>query len=355
MINGYKQLDPTRGAYYVMDLMLMDTFQKVLVHKRVNLMRQLGLLEIMPMPYVTESQKINLIVTFSTENNYQDVLRFFESYQDFVLEIKEIAEKLNLIVVYLMNDALTLGEKEIYNFIQFKIRELSQKYSSLVETTSRIIEINVLVSNFNLYHSESYKQMLVIEYVSKTINQDGLILMALPCVEFKSEFLNRVRLSTIKKNQVFIPIPFSEYMPSVIYPSNMTYFPSEVEINKNIGYFNTFTFDFVSFYNSDYKESRNMFISKNGLSLPNNNTDLIKLYDYGLDLYELFNQNKNLNILRATDQALKCRWFLMKNCEMPRVSEEEKQRCFRQRENSLGTKSQLAIHLIKNFGQINKN
>ncbi|CAF0897050.1 unnamed protein product [Brachionus calyciflorus] len=358
LLNGYKQFDPTRGSFYIFDLLLYDTLQEIQIHKRVNVMRQLGLLEIMPMPYVTENQKINLIITFTAENNYQDILRFFESYQDFVLEIKEIAEKINLIVVYLTTDNQMPYEKELFAYIGFQIKELTQKYSSLIETTSRIIELNVTVTKINLYFSESYRQMLVIDHVSKSVSGDGLILMALPCVEFKSEFLNRVRLNTIKNHQVFLPIPFSEFMPSVIYPSNMTYFPSEVEINKNIGYFNMHTYDFVSFYNSDYLESRMNYISSNKIVekfVDDVTLESIKLYDYSIDLYDLFKSNPKINIIRATDQALKCRWYLMNNCDKPKSSNEEKERCFKQKENSLGTKSQLALHLMKNYGQLTRN
>lgn len=358
LLNGYKQFDPTRGSSYILDLLLQDNLQDILIHKRVNLMRPLSLIEIMPMPYVTESSKINLVITFTTDYNQQDILRFFQSYEDFILEIKEIAEKVNLFVIYLSTNQQIEYEREMYYFVSEQIKELSKKYSSLVKTTSRILETKVLISNLSMYFSESYRQLTVIEHISHNISLDGLILMASPCVEMKSEFLNRVRLNTIKGNQVFCPIPFNEFMPSIIYPANMTYFPSEVEINKNIGYFNMHTFDFISFYNLDYIQSRKNFFLRNKILTEEEmpyKLNSIHLTDHIIDLYELFRTNSDIHILRATDQALKCRWNLIDHCDKPKRSVEEKLRCQRQREYGLGTKAQLAMHLMKNYDTIARN
>lgn len=138
-------------------------------------------------------------------------------------------------------------------------------------------------------------------------------------------------------------------MPSIIYAANMSFIPIEVEINKNNGYFNVHSYDFMSFYNSDYLASRAKY-------LPTENSKLSKtnLSDHLTELYELFRSNSHIHILRATDQALKCRWHLIDNCDKPKQSVEESKRCFRQREYGLGTKAQLAMHLMKSYDTIGK-
>lgn len=203
LINGYKQFDPTRGSAYILDLMLYDSVQQVLLHKRINLMRPLNQVELLQMPYVTENSKINLVVTFTGEYNHLDISRFFKSYEEFILAIKEVAEKVNLFVIYLTSNSQSESDKEIFSFINENIKELTKKYSSLIKTTSRILESKVQITNETMYHSESYRQIVVMENISRNISSDGIILMALPCVEIKSEFLNRVRLNTIKGQQVF--------------------------------------------------------------------------------------------------------------------------------------------------------
>ena len=69
------------------------------------------------------------------------------------------------------------------------------------------------------------------------------------------------------------------------------------------------------------------------------------LSNYFSDLYELFASNSNLYILRSTDQSLKCRWSLNERCSNDET-------CLKQRETKLGTKSQLASHLIKNLDSL---
>lgn len=357
LLNGYKQFDPTRGSSYVLDILLFDSLQGIEVHKRVNVMRSLGSIEIIPMPYVTESSKINLIVSFTPDYNYQNIIDFFQTYEQYILDIKEIAEKINLFVVYVrtgedFESDLKMKEKRYISFINETIKELSKKYSSIIKTNSRIIQAEVVISNLTLYYSDSYRQLTVAEYISKKVSSDGLILMISPCSEIQIEFLNRVRLNTIRNYQVFFPIPFNEYMPNIIYP--MRPFPDEVEINKNVGYFNTFTYEYVSFYNSDYLSIKKEVLAnlKSDKAL---NESLVNLADYANDLYDLFATNKNLNILRATDQALKCRWHFSENCEKKQGSNNEKLRCLRQKETGLGTKAQLAMHLMKNFNYLTRN
>ncbi len=156
-----------------------------------------------------------------------------------------------------------------------------------------------------------------------------------PCVELESEFLNRVRLNTIRGRQAFFPIPFSEYAPSLVYPSNQPQ-PSSIVINKNVGYFNTASFEFASFYNADLK-----------LVLKDRNQPLRR------DLYELFSARKEFHVFRATDQAFRCRWRMVENCDKQTM--EMKEECKMQRELGLGTKGQLASFFINNYNEFFKS
>lgn len=351
LLNGYKQFDPTRGSAYVLDLLLFDSTFNVNVHKRLNLMRPLGHVEIIPMPYVTESQKINLVVTFSVDTDAQNIVRFFSNYEKFVLQVKEIANKMSLYVVYAITNNAMFRDREfkMYVTVGEQIKELTKKYSSLIKTTSRIFEINVQLEKLSLLYSEGYRQVSVLEQISQNVTIDGLILMVSPCAEMKLEFFNRVRLNTIKNKQVFFPIPFSQYMPNIIYPANATDV-EEVEINKNYGHFNTYSYEFFSFYNSDYQFTRANYARTLNLT-----TNKINMADYVNDAYDLFMTNANLYVLRATDQALKCRWSLNENCYYEKKTQDERERCLKQLETGLGTKAQLAMHLMKNYDKIAKN
>ena len=333
LLNGYKQFDPTRGSAYILDLILNDN--NILVHKRVNAMRTLGLIEIIPMPYVTESSKINLVVTFECNKEFlfEEINNFFSIYQKYVLDVKDQAERVNLIVVYLF----TLKSKSnniCSNYIEPLIQEqIQKKYSYLMSTTSRIIEVKI-----DLNSTYSNKQLSVIETISKRLSNEALILLADNCVELQAEFLNRVRLNTVPNSQIYFPIPFDSFLPQIVYSTKP--YPVEIEINKYNGYFNRDSYQFSSFYNSDYMSARNSYLKQFNL---NSITNVEQL-----DLYDLFQStDSNLHLLRATDQALKCRWS---NHYL--TSTYESNDYVKSKLNSIGTKAQLAMHLIKNYDKI---
>ena len=319
-------------------------------------MRPLGLVEFVTMPYVTENSKITIIVTFSLEYDKSQIDSFFSSYEANVLEVSEVADKINLYVVYVkmdtsknLNVSLRNEMEENSKYIKSLINELEKKYSSLTTSSSRIIQVEILISNYTLYLNENYRQLTATELVSRKLGPDSLMFVTPPGVEFQQEFLNRIRLNTIKSHQVFAPIAFYQYNPNIIYAKKP--FPDEVDINKNVGYYNIYSFDFISFYNYDYINTRDQFIEnelgfKNKLSLPR----VFNLADYVLDLYELFIKNETLHVIRSTDAALKYRWHLVDNCETKHYlinNSKSFERCLLQLEKSLGNRAQLALHVIQ--------
>ena len=318
-------------------------------------MRPLGAIEIIPMPYVTESSKINMVVIFTSDYNFRDIHGFFQSFVQFILDIKEIGEKVNLFVIYAKSVDSSTGQaiflkedKSNCAFINKTLKELSKKYSSLIKTSSRMVfsELNITQ---HLYNSESYRLLTVVDYISKKLTADSLILVVSPCAEMQAEFLNRVRLNTVQGHQVFFPIPFSEYTPNIVYPSRP--FPDEIEINKNYGYFNFHSYAFASFYNSDFSRVKLMHLDEQTKS----NRNIKETSFLSNDLYSIFSLEKKINLLRATDQALKCKWHLNENCIKGQTEHDEIERCLKQREAGLGTKAQLAMHLMKHYDTLIRN
>lgn len=300
-------------------------------------MRPLGLIEIMPMPYVTESSVINLVTSFECDNQFRidEINNFFSMYQRYVLDVKDQSERIKLYITYLYS-----ADSDMNNvcstFIQPLIKELMQKrYSSLM--TTHINEIRIDLNNSLLN-----KHLSVIEAISRKLSNESLILYVDNCVELQGEFLNRVRLNTVLNTQVFFPIPFDSYMPQLAYSSKP--YPIDIEINKYNGYFNRFSYQFSSFYNLDFIKARANYLKE---------FELNKItYRAGLDLYELFSTKSRLHLLRATDQALKCRWsnnYL--NMDKKSLNDEY----FKSKLNTIGTKAQLAMHLMKNYEKIFNN
>jgi hypothetical protein len=317
-------------------------------------MRPLGLIEFVSMPYVTENSKITIVVTLSLEYDKSQIDAFFLNYEHNVLEISEVADKVNLYVVYVKVTDKNIGEslknktEDNIKYVKKLITDLEKKYSSLTTSSSRILQADISISNYTLYLNENYRQVQTMEMLTSKLSPDALIFLTPPGVEFQLEFLNRVRLNTIKSHQVFVPIAFYQYNPNIIYEKKP--FPEEIDINKNVGYFNIYSYDFVTFYNHDYINTRNSFIEnvlgfKNKTKIPAS----FSLADYVDDLYELFVSNEALHVIRATDAALKYRWHLVDNCEQKYYyvnNSDSYERCLMQLERSLGNRAQLALHLI---------
>ena len=81
-VQGYRQFDPSRGASYQLDLEVkLDNIGNkeaaATEHRRVNVMRPLGLAEILPMPYVTEAARLNLAVAFTSGDDMSRLVVFY--------------------------------------------------------------------------------------------------------------------------------------------------------------------------------------------------------------------------------------------------------------------------------------
>lgn len=101
VLNGYKQFDPTRGAAYTFDLIVHDSELELNVHKRVDVMRPFGHIDFLSMPYVTESTRVTLVVPFAIETDFNQMRAFFWSLERSILSHKEIADNVNITLVYL--------------------------------------------------------------------------------------------------------------------------------------------------------------------------------------------------------------------------------------------------------------
>jgi hypothetical protein len=184
-------------------------------------------------------------------------------------------------------------------------------------------------------------QLKVMKLVSTFLSPSSLIFFATPCIHIDIDFINRLRLNTIQNSQIFLPVPFYKYNSQFLNLMNKD--EDNDQINKNTGYFNVDSFEFISFYNSDFI-----------ITLLNNDVNTTQLND----LYDLFGLNSNLRILRAPDQSFKCQWDIkhqqqqQHQCSM--LLNEDEESCQRQHSKSLGNKAQLAQFIINNFKSLNK-
>lgn len=79
LLNGYEKFDASRGMDYILDLAFVDVVTGKEVRKRIEVCKPLGKVEILPVPYVTENTRVNIILTVDSSKK-EAALSFLEQY-----------------------------------------------------------------------------------------------------------------------------------------------------------------------------------------------------------------------------------------------------------------------------------
>ncbi|KAH3714992.1 chondroitin sulfate glucuronyltransferase-like [Dreissena polymorpha] len=325
ILNGYRRFDPTRGMEYVLDLQLTDrNHQNAETVKRVLIIRPLGKVELVPMPYVTENMMVNVILPLLPDEVGLFGV-FIDSYARSCLQNKEDVR----LIIALLYPNLAAGEtrtKDLFGRPKALVSDFSKKFDTQGKLTWKALE-NV-VSDIDVMDS------LLPEF--KT---DSLILMTTVNMEMSTEitnsYFNRVRMNTIKGMQVFFPMGFWQHKPNLIY--NKKPLPSSVEVGQKLGVFSPRSTQHASFYMSDYQTVRKLLLpsgSKSG------------------DIFNMFLNYKNIHVFRAVEPNLKLKWMNL-TCD-PRVTTQKYQQCITRNLEGLASQHHLAL-LIFNQTDISKS
>ncbi|CAF4321998.1 unnamed protein product [Rotaria socialis] len=326
LLNGYRQFDPTRGTHYIMDLLLVDQDQ-VEYTKRVELMRPLGLVETIPMPFVTETTKIYLILPIYTDE--QSVALRFLRHANKSLFDKETRDKFELHLAHIVTTKHELSQtQKWFDTLRHEVDVLRRTRTQLAVTYHTII---LPLSTTTRYTQAAY----ILDFFATKFETNSLIFITNPYVDIEADFLNRCRLNVIENVQAFFPIAFYQYHPHIIVRTYHMTDNSTIDLHKSHGWFNSYAFDHIGMYMSDYLNLKKLLLSNN-ISLSS------------MTLYDLFVQVTDISILRAPDQALRVHYHPIKCDSIKRSYTLEYSRCIMQREKGLASRSQLAMIIIEN-------
>ncbi len=169
LIQGYRQFDPSRGASYQLDLEVAIDYNqnKRTQHRRVNVMRPLGLSEILPMPYATESPTITMVVPYLIE---EDLTSFINSYEQYILRQEEVADKINLYLVIMTQIGVNVDFKDLDTMVD----KLNEKYIILSSGKSKILKGHLELKKKDKFFDESYRQMELAEYITGRLPAEAL-------------------------------------------------------------------------------------------------------------------------------------------------------------------------------------
>ncbi|KAM9827743.1 chondroitin sulfate glucuronyltransferase [Neosynchiropus ocellatus] len=326
LLNGYRRFDPTRGMEYVLDLALEAYTQKghsQVIAKRVNLLRPLSAVEIIPMPYVTEATRVQVILPVTAQD--QDFVgNFLDMYVMDTLDTHDNV-LLTFLFIYDPFDAQRVSQTDVFAGVKAMIGEVEKRYGDV-----KIPWISV--------KTEVPSQVKLMDIISKKHPVDTLFFLASVWTEVNADFLNRCRMNAITSWQVFFPIHFQEYNPAVIFRDQQPSAASASFTSESLrdGHFDRRVFDEACFYNADYMTAR----TKMAADILDNEEML-----ESMDVYDIFVRYSGLHVFRAVEPAL-IQKYVRRTCN-PRFSEDIYHRCVLSNLEGLGSRSHLAMALFE--------
>ncbi|XP_034069872.1 chondroitin sulfate glucuronyltransferase [Gymnodraco acuticeps] len=326
LLNGYRRFDPTRGMEYVLDLALEAYTQKghsQVIAKRVNLLRPLSAVEIIPMPYVTEATRVQVILPVTAQD--QDFVgNFLDMYVMNTLDTHDNV-LLTFLFIYDPFDAQRVSQTDVFAGIKAMIGEVEKRYGDV-----KIPWISV--------KTEVPSQVKLMDIISKKHPVDTLFFLASVWTEVNADFLNRCRMNAISNWQIFFPIHFQEYSPAVMYRDQQPSAASSSFASESLrdGHFDRQVFDEACFYNADYMTAR----TKMAADILDNE-ELLE----SMDVYDIFVRYSGLHVFRAVEPAL-IQKYVRRACN-PRFSEDIYHRCVLSNLEGLGSRSHLAMAIFE--------
>ncbi|ELT90607.1 hypothetical protein CAPTEDRAFT_220988 [Capitella teleta] len=305
LINGYRRFDATRGMDYVLDLLLWDKVSHSTVQRRVYLMRPLEAVEIIPMPFVTENTRVNIVIPVTVKDR-EGVMAIIDSFAHICLESGDNAY---LFVIFIYED--DTSSDDVFSVLKSMITFYENKYR------------NGAKISWSSLRSAQPSQYTVLDMAARKFSPDSLILLCSPGMILSIEFLNRVRMNVVLEWQVFFPIGFRQFKPNLIFSEKP--YPTTIDIKRGVGRFELHNYAIASFYNADYIYARKQMISTG----------------VDGDLFTMFLKFHHVHIFRAIEPALKLHFHLIE-C-LPTPTDEEYAECLARRAEGLASRSQLAL------------
>ncbi|XP_033264204.1 chondroitin sulfate glucuronyltransferase isoform X2 [Orcinus orca] len=337
LLNGYRRFDPARGMEYTLDLLLEAVTQRGhrrALARRVSLLRPLSRVEILPMPYVTEATRVQLVLPLLVAEAAA-APAFLEAFAAGVLEPREHA-LLTLLLVYGPREG-GRGAPDPFLGVKAAAAELERRYPG-----TRLAWLAV--------RAEAPSQVRLLDVVSKKHPVDTLFFLATVWTRPGPEVLNRCRMNAISGWQAFFPVHFQEFSPALA-PQRSPQGPpgagpdppsppgAEPARGAPVGgRFDRQASAEGCFYNADYLAARARLA---GELAGQEEEEALE----GLEVMDVFLRFSGLHLFRAVEPGL-VQKFSVRDCS-PRLSEELYHRCRLSTLEGLGARAQLAVALFE--------
>lgn len=263
LVNGYKRFDPTRGMDYILDLMFQDkgSNEKTIIRYtgrgcvflnfynynhdsclifRLDSCRPITHVDTVPMPYVTESSRVHIVLPLSEAGDVAAGERFIKNMAKNLIA-KGDDTRLTVVLIY--RHAEKANVTDIFARIKDLVKGQQDSNSAKDRATMNVIPLYVA-------HVDGFaSDVAAADAVSQKLSADSLVMICHPHSVIHADFLNRVRINTISGWQLFSPIPFAEYNPDVVAGGKRV---EELNITTNLGFYDVHHIFQISFYMADY-------------------------------------------------------------------------------------------------------
>ncbi|XP_048196439.1 chondroitin sulfate glucuronyltransferase isoform X2 [Perognathus longimembris pacificus] len=337
LLNGYRRFDPARGMEYTLDLLLEAVTQRGhrrALARRVSLLRPLSRVEILPMPYVTEATRVQLVLPLLAAEAAA-AQAFLEAFAAGVLEPREHA-LLTLLLVYGPQEG-GRGAPDPFLGVKAGAAELERRYPG-----ARLAWLAV--------RAEAPSQVRLMDVVSKKHPVDTLFFLTTVWTRPGPEVLNRCRMNAISGWQAFFPVHFQEFNPALspqrsapggpgAGPDRPS--PPGADLWRGAsagGRFDRQASAEGCFYNADYLAARARLA---GELAGQEEEEALE----GLEVMDVFLRFSGLHLFRAVEPGL-VQKFSVRDCS-PRLSEDGYHRCRLSNLQGLGGRAQLAMALFE--------
>ncbi|CAJ0600419.1 unnamed protein product [Cylicocyclus nassatus] len=312
--NGYRLFDPQRGMDYMVDLVYKDGTTQATVERRVHLCRMVAGTQLMnQVPYVKEDTDMTIVVPVGDESEVLPARRLLARHARLCTAPAEETRKTRVVVALLPG----IDPRSATN-IGNDLEELKRrcKRSGL---ESDLLQLQGLSGNKvpDGTSGDVGGGSAALDEAIDRYGSGSIFLLLSPYADIQKEFLDRSRINTIKHYQVFFPIPFVEYHPTI---SGMDVEEHEVPadqkeareaalarlrdssppkrkrpliVQKDHGRFDSLDFSCMAVYGSDYVAMRP------------------KLSGKRLDLITAFLNQDEVHVLRAIEPTLRIRGTFM--------------------------------------------
>ena len=351
---GWSRMDATRGKDVVLEVShrandryhhqtkyfssVDNYFDRKLSSRKCQIVKELSNPEIVQMPFVTESFKISLIVPVQ-EKDSQKTMTLLRSFAKNAIE-KNDRIFLMLVFLYSPERPDKNNNNDFFKEVKQLALQISKKYKKdQSKSSSHLLWYSMQTKGQTPTDTE------LMDLVTQKLDNKTIILLGSPDMEMKADYFNRVRMNTIQNKQVFCPIPFTEYHPSIVYGDKRP--PVSLVFNTTAGHFDNFNTGHVSFYKSDYLQARQ---SGGGDSVIKHESELKDKHeeddeDDG-DLCQMFRRQNNLHALRAPDPGLLLRYEEV-TCDESVIKDSDKmQLCKLRNQRSFARRKTLAMMVL---------